>query len=135
MKQGVVVCLFPIRVRRECRAFESKTIINAFICEFLPALPSRTMRYSAIKLVIDAALNQPRITWQHHRLTNRVTQQLSDQSNDTQRPNLSPAPLQKCGLSCGRCLRIVSVYNIPAIIIALANHKAKTARDGRREIQ
>jgi len=64
-----------------------------------------------------------------------VKQQLSDQSNDTQRPNLSPAPLQKCGLSCGRCLRIVSVYNIPAIIIALADHKAKTARDGWREIQ
>ena len=135
MGQSVEMRLSSIRIRRGHRAFESKAIINAFICEFLPALPRRTMRQSAIKLVIDAALNRPRITWQHHRLTNRVTQQLSDQSNDTQRPNLSPAPLRECGLSCGRCLRIVSVYNIPAIIIALADHKAKTARDGRREIQ
>ena len=129
------MCLFSIRIRRECRAFESKTIINAFVCEFLPALPRRTMRQSATTLVIDAAINRPSITWQHHRLTNRVKQQLSDQSNDTQRPNLSAAPLRECGLSCGRCLRIVSGYNIPAIIIALADHKAKTARDGRREIQ
>ena len=65
--------VFSIRIRRECRAFESKTIINAFICEFLPALPRRTMRQSGIELVIDAALNRPRITWQHHRLTNRLT--------------------------------------------------------------
>ena len=61
------------KIGKKAGYYETKQTISAFICEFLPALPRRTMRQSAIKLVIDAALNRPRITWQLHRLTNRVT--------------------------------------------------------------
>jgi hypothetical protein len=55
------------------RIIEKFIFIGAFIYVFLLALPSRTMRQSAIKSVIDAVVIRPRIPWQHHRLTNRVT--------------------------------------------------------------
>jgi hypothetical protein len=55
------------------RIIEKFIFISAFIYVFLLALPSRTMRQSAIKSIIDAVVKRPRIPWQHHRLTNRVT--------------------------------------------------------------
>jgi hypothetical protein len=63
---------FICRAKRD-RIIEKFMFISAFIYVFLLALPSRTMRQSAIRSIIDAVVKRPRIPWQHHRLTNRVT--------------------------------------------------------------
>ena len=45
---------------------------NTFICEFFAGVALPHYAPKRDYLIIDAAFKWPRISWQHHRLTNRV---------------------------------------------------------------